>query len=573
MAITQSHLVVAEGEIGRDGLACMTVKVKPPPAMQSSATTCGSTSPRLGAVGVYTPLEPLPPPVIIEPVFECQSTVGLSGLLPGASVEIFVTDAGGVTASLGTFCACTSRVDANVGRHMKPGDRIKATQSMINDRWQCGLRGKESPDVAVVPPDSHIKPKIEEKVYEGDPVLHVTNQIEGGTITLLSRASLSDPEEEIGSRPSSRFPEVPLPKPRIHAGQVLRIKQELCGVEEFSDAVVVQGPPPKVDPPKVRKPLFGCGQIVVVDDVLPGATVYIRQTLPYLLPPLSPEYPIGQKWSTGTSVQIEVFPALNPGANVTAYQKVGSILSDRAPWVPATPRTDLLPPTIEGPVKVGDTSVWLSGVVPGAHLRVFNRGTPVGSGSLPGEDGGLGLWWAVPDGAILTATQALCQGESRPSPPRPAVRGAPCEGPLAFNPGKWNVAPHQGCNNCYNYACDIQTDNFAQPGGGVSEVNCNDVGKAAISDGLHVCTTGHCHPCHHRVALVINPGIDYHWYRQGADGLWTHKRGCQAAKDVDESNNPITDPSTADRGPYSNFCGYFCVYKPEVSISGPGCNC
>jgi hypothetical protein len=133
----------------------------------------------------------------------------------------------------------------------------------------------------------------------------------------------------------------------------------------------------------------------------------------------------------------------------------------------------------------------------------------------------------------------------------------------------------QGCNNCYNYGCDKRTDNYAQPGGGLSmsQMNCGDATSGALADGLRPCTTGHCHPCHHRVALVIAPGDDYHWYRQGPDGMWSHKRGCAAAKNVDESNNPIADPSTADRGPYTDFCGYFCVYKPDVHIAGPKCRC
>jgi sarcosine oxidase delta subunit len=130
----------------------------------------------------------------------------------------------------------------------------------------------------------------------------------------------------------------------------------------------------------------------------------------------------------------------------------------------------------------------------------------------------------------------------------------------------------QGCNNWYNYACDIRTDNFVQLGGG-SQMNCNDVTQGALFDRLLPCTTGHCHPCHHRVALVLAPDFDYYWYRQDTDGSWSHNRGCTAATNVDESNNPISDPSLADRGPYTDFCGYFCVYKPDVKIGGPGCAC
>ena len=29
----------------------------------------------------------------------------------------------------------------------------------------------------------------------------------------------------------------------------------------------------------------------------------------------------------------------------------------------------------------------------------------------------------------------------------------------------------------------------------------------------------------HLVALVIWPGVDFHWYRKGLNGRWTHKPG------------------------------------------------
>ena len=127
------------------------------------------------------------------------------------------------------------------------------------------------------------------------------------------------------------------------------------------------------------------------------------------------------------------------------------------------------------------------------------------------------------------------------------------------------------CNNCYNYACDIRTDDYAQPGGSNPPNTCTDVEAAALKDGLQRCTGDHCHPCHHRVALAIWPGHDFHWYRQDKDGMWSEKRGWDPVRNVDQSSNPIYDPATADRYPYTDFCGYFCVYKPNINIGGPGC--
>ena len=42
---------------------------------------------------------------------------------------------------------------------------------------------------------------------QGDPILHVTNQIEGGTITLLTRDNAGALQVDLGSRPASEYPE------------------------------------------------------------------------------------------------------------------------------------------------------------------------------------------------------------------------------------------------------------------------------------------------------------------------------------------------------------------------------
>jgi hypothetical protein len=147
-----------------------------------------------------------------------------------------------------------------------------------------------------------------------------------------------------------------------------------------------------------------------------------------------------------------------------------------------------------------------------------------------------------------------------------------------YQPWLWN--DNNGVqlnNNCYNYSCDKQTNTFAQPGRahGIilnwpDDMACGPVTNGAVADGLVPvnCDEGcGCGECRHQVALVIAPGWDYHWYRKGADGTWTHKPGPTPARSVDDSGNIITDPRTADRGPYTVFCGCFCVNKATVTIT------
>jgi hypothetical protein len=68
------------------------------------------------------------------------------------------------------------------------------------------------------------------------------------------------------------------------------------------------------------------------------------------------------------------------------------------------------------------------------------------------------------------------------------------------------------------------------------------------------------------VALAVRPGHDCHWYRQDANGCWSHKPGVDEATNLDNSKNIITDPSltSCDRGPYTDFCGFMVTKKGVV---------
>ena len=70
----------------------------------------------------------------------------------------------------------------------------------------------------------------------------------------------------------------------------------------------------------------------------------------------------------------------------------------------------------------------------------------------------------------------------------------------------------------------------------------------------------------HLVALVVAPGIDFHWYRKSINGFWTHKPGSTPATNLDNSGNVIPDPRTADRGPYTDFCTFMVVKHGHIKI-------
>jgi len=138
-----------------------------------------------------------------------------------------------------------------------------------------------------------------------------------------------------------------------------------------------------------------------------------------------------------------------------------------------------------------------------------------------------------------------------------------------FNPGFWNDPAVRPYNNCYNYASNWRTDTFAQPGKGAGSqcqsMACGEVTRGALADGCH--RRYDCFPDaeapRYLMALVVAPGVDYHWYRVHSEGFWGHKPGSTPAKNTDNAGNVINSPETCARAPYTDFCGYLYGCKTQ----------
>jgi hypothetical protein len=142
-----------------------------------------------------------------------------------------------------------------------------------------------------------------------------------------------------------------------------------------------------------------------------------------------------------------------------------------------------------------------------------------------------------------------------------------------YEPDWWNDAgQRQFNNNCYNYATNYRSDTFAQPGlaaGAMyTALTCAAVLPAAVKDALEDSpgANNKCPAEGHLVALVVAPDFDFHWYRKGRNGYWSHKPGGTAVTNQDNSGNLIPDPRTADRGPYTDFCTFMVVKHGHVKI-------
>jgi|GEM_PF-3338914 len=134
--------------------------------------------------------------------------------------------------------------------------------------------------------------------------------------------------------------------------------------------------------------------------------------------------------------------------------------------------------------------------------------------------------------------------------------------------GYWNSQDSHRTysNNCYNYSTNRVTNSFAQPGEAsdkeYEELSCDSVREAAASDwGLTPTDFFEFQQKQDEtlIALVVAPDYDYHWYRRDDSGKWSHKPGATPATVFDNSDHEIDSPETADRGYYTDFCGYFRI--------------
>jgi len=201
--------------------------------------------------------------------------------------------------------------------------------------------------------------------------------------------------------------------------------------------------------------------------------------------------------------------------------------------------------------------------------------------------------------SLLTA----CRTEGTPTPkqlciemPTPGLPGECTSMPTTgaeppYEPERWNdCGIIQFSNNCYAYAANDPHDspecylNFPQPGIAAgrqplqqSEITCTKVQEAAIADGFKPANCDWpCGPGYYKVALVVDPGMDYHWYRQDRGGCWSGKPGSYPATNLDDSGMIISDPRLADRNyekynlNYRDFCGCFCVPQSGIRTKCAG---
>ncbi|MNI43709.1 hypothetical protein D3C73_980490 [compost metagenome] len=157
-------------------------------------------------------------------------------------------------------------------------------------------------------------------------------------------------------------------------------------------------------------------------------------------------------------------------------------------------------------------------------------------------------------------------------------------GEYPYNPTYWNDPANVYRANCYGYMLNRIANDTSNPNAGYlfqpgyktgnyyTSLTKSAIISAVVSDmsqlGRTIRSSTYSETPgsnEYKVALVIAPGVDYHWYRQDSDGGWSHKPGLTNITYKDASGNYISDPQTCDRNysyaNYSTWGGYYIVSK------------
>ncbi len=488
------------------------------------------------------------PPIIVEPLYDCGLAVSVKGFIPGATIDIFA----GATRIGGGASETPWGQSFAVSPQLATGQVITATQTFGSSS------SGPSPAITVTSyfaahPEGLPKPSVRAPAYQCGGAVGVGGLAAGGKLDVFEDAA---PAASVLGCGAGQWTFV---SPVFSTGQKVTATETLCAQTGPRSEPVPVEPAPTSLGTLTMGDMYEGGKYANAYGITNGAEVTVMDGASRVA---------GHACAGGGQV-FRLVPVPAVGASLTATQALCSVVSPPSTPVHVQPCSALPAPKL-APTCVGATTATVVGHAPDARIRIFAGSTLIADGGGPV----LNLLRPLVTGDSLTVTQSSVVCTSPPSPP--LVVGRACGIP-DFAPAFWN--DHgivQNNNNCYNYSNNKRTDTFAQPGtaagislGSFEQMRCDDVLAAAEADGLQPSSRSAKCPCSKaKLALVVAPEQDYHWYRMDSDGKWSHKPGNGEATNLDNSGNAVLDPENANRGPYSDFCGYFCACSDREQGQG-----
>jgi hypothetical protein len=371
-----------------------------------SQTVGGITGPALTLaqpdVPPLTAQGQLAAPTLAGPVYACQTAFPISNIVAGALVTL--TQTGGATTS-SLFPNPTGMI---VAPALVPGGSVTVQQTMLTG---CQFGGALSSPLAVTPTAPVPSPTIAGPLYNGGQYVQLSNLIPGAQIEIFQEG------ESLGTA-TSFAPTQFFAVPALSHKKIVQATQQLCSNVSALSAGVKVGKAPALGKPAVEKPLVQCGAGVGVSNLQPGAVVYVYSTLL--------NAPIGIAQATGSEMDIQVAPLLNPADSIYARQQVGEQISNASKSVPVAGLPNQGTPGIMTPVLASSQSVTVGNVIAGSRVDVFVNNVFRGSATATSQSVDISL--SPPPlnlGDQLSVTETTCEGTT-PAPRNVTVTGCQC---------------------------------------------------------------------------------------------------------------------------------------------------
>jgi dienelactone hydrolase len=293
------------------------------------------------------------PPTVLERLARCGTSVGLTGLVPGAAVEIEID---------GVVHAFTA---AGAGQHfvvpaLDANRRVRARQDDGS-----GLTSW-SPDVFVEdvadPPTA--RPLLPSQVGSCSHCVIVHGLVPGCDVELMQGGGIVGTGR--AGREGGACVGVTL-RPSRGERDALTARMLVCGNAGplSSTPIVPDGP---LQAPVVGEPLFGCQGVVPLSQLRPGAKTMIEtDTGTYL----------GWICNCWTAVNVNVLHALVAGESVRATQYWdGASCKDTGPpsgWRRVDPPDERIRPEVQAPLIGGDQLIRVTNQIVGGELVIVIR--------------------------------------------------------------------------------------------------------------------------------------------------------------------------------------------------------
>ncbi len=305
------------------------------------------------------------PPWVEQPLYQCSQHVVVRGFISHAEVEVFVN--GSPVAGLSDAgLDAPSGAPIELPSELRAGDTVSAVQRFQGPESDHSLAvvvrdHREDYPAGMPPPFIDPQP-----LFECGCATAVNGIVPGSTVTVtadgaqVARFGAPGPWVLTGIAPP------------FELGQQVVAVGSLCGEETPPSApVTAQARPPSLPAPTIDPPIAGA-ELVVVRDLVHGATFEISRN-----------GTVEGSWgSPGDACHVVVAP-LDEGDVLTVWQRL-------CPGDPTSPEgsTTVQPCSALGapdvaPVEAGDEVVRLLDFVPGTRVKVFLSGVKRGDGSGP----------------------------------------------------------------------------------------------------------------------------------------------------------------------------------------------